>query len=191
MIKFDYDYNDKKVIKFDNEDIVFYRVVAKRDINNPYCKIKKGEKGGYVTIGSLAQEGECWVDKKSIVGKGCFVGGDAYVIDSILMHDVVVGNSAAVSDSRIKPDKRCSIFGGAVVVKSKINGDVNLSGEARLDECEVKGYLAMTDDTLLQRCIVKTNANGMKMFNEESYTNKKLSGNGPFYSDSFKVMERA
>ena len=126
----------------------FYRIVANRDINNPHGLIKKGEKGGYIVEGALSQEDESWVDSKSIVGPDCYIGGNGYVEDSMLFHSVRVGNSGAIISSKVMPKTITTVFGGSMICDCQINGDVVLSGEARLDSCSVEGHLSMTPTLL-------------------------------------------
>ena len=59
-----------------------YRVIALRDIDNRYCRVKVGDVGGYVANEkSLSQENSCWIF------------GDATVCD-----DAAVCDSATVCD---------------------------------------------------------------------------------------------
>ncbi|MBP3431917.1 MAG: hypothetical protein J6K39_03595 [Clostridia bacterium] len=179
MEKYSYDYNDSKTIVVDGQKQKLYRVVANREITNPYYTVKKGERGGYVADGALSQEGECWVTDSSFVAESCFVGGDGYVDCSTLFKNVSVLNSAAVSDSTIDSSKVSSLTGGSIVVGSKIVGNINLSGMARVDTCYVSGGLSMTDDATLWDCEVHGVDEGLSLVADLKYSKKKIVGSGP------------
>lgn len=102
-LKFHYDEEDKKFATLYGEKVELVRIVADRDIKNPFCDVKAGDLGGYIVRGTLCDEGESWIDENSIVGTNCFVGGNGFVSNSILVHDVRIGGEGAIVDSQINP----------------------------------------------------------------------------------------
>lgn len=193
-LKFHYDEKDKKFATLDEEKIELVRIVADRDIKNPHCEIKAGDLGGYVVRGTLCDEGESWIDEKSVVGPHCFVGGNGYVSQSVLAHDVRVGGEGAIVDSLINPTRMTTVHAGGKIIKSKIKGNCFLSGEARVDTCDIKkGDLSMTDDAKLLFCVVKaTTSEGLSMFGDLTLQGKTITGFGPInYSDKVKIEDEA
>ena len=190
MKKYTYDLNDSETIIVDGEEQRLYRIVANREIKNPYYTVQAGEKGGYIAEGALSQEGECWVTDTSLVGKDCFVGGDAYVDCSTLFKNVSILNSAAVSDSTIDSPKNSSLTGGSIVVASKVKGDINLSGEARLDTCTLSGNLSMTDKAALWDCSVFGVDEGLSLASDHKYSKKEIYGTGPINSGKVLVIDK-
>lgn len=180
--KYHLDYNDSKKIKVNGIEYEVYRVIVDRDIKVSYLvePILKGAKCGYIFPGTLSQKGDCLVvGESSIVGPGCFICGDALVDESVLLHDVRVEHSGAISYSKVNPTRATSVSGGAILVNSKINGNVFLSGEARLDSSSVEGELSMTDDAKIFSCNVIGVGEGLSLASEYSYSNKLIAGRGP------------
>lgn len=193
-LKFHYDEEDKKFATLCGEKVELVRIVADRDIKNPFCDVRAGDLGGYIVRGTLCDEGESWIDENSIVGTNCFVGGNGFVSNSILVHDVRIGGEGAIVDSQINPSIMTTVHGCGKIVKSKIKGNCFLSGEARVDTCDIKGGdLTMTDDTNLFFCVVKaTSSEGLSMFGDLSSRAKTITGWGPInYSDKVEIEDKA
>lgn len=193
-LKFHYDEEDKKFATLCGEKVELVRIVADRDIKNPFCDVKAGDLGGYIVRGTLCDEGESWVDQNSTVGSNCFVGGNGLVSNSILVHDVLVGGEGAIVDSQINPTRMTTVHAGGKIVKSKIKGNCFLSGEARIDTCDIKGGdLTMTDDAKLVFCVVKaTSSEGLSMFGDLTLRAKTITGFGPInYSDKVEIEDEA
>ena len=191
-LKFVYDLKDVRLVDCGNGKILkFYRIIANRNINNPHVLIKKGEKGGYIIEGALSQEDESWVDSKSIVGPDCYIGGNGYIEDSMLFHSVRVGNSGEIISSKVMPKTMTTVFGGSMICDCQINGDVVLSGEARLDSCSVEGHLSMTHNTSLQNCAIKGVKDGISVVNDLRMVEKKIEGRGLLNcSNEIKISDR-
>lgn len=184
MNKFHYDLNDKKTVFVGGRKIEHFRIVADRDINNPYKKIKKGEKGGYIVMNTLPQDGECWVNEKSVVGEGCFVCCDAYIDSSTLARNVRVEGYSKIINSKFYSKSNCSIGGEAIVVQSKVLGSINISETSRIDTSTVfSGHLSMEGGSSIFDCDIYSKEEGIKMFDGYAYSNKIIKGAGVPYGD--------
>lgn len=73
------------------EGRVLKQIKALRDFGN----VKKGDLGGYVEHNlNLSQEGNCWIDEKTVICESGYVGGDVEIKGNV----VVKGNSVIVND---------------------------------------------------------------------------------------------
>lgn len=189
--KFYYDLEDKIIFDFKGKKTEIYRIVAKRDIKNPYCMINKGKCGGYIAIGALDQNGECWIDVDSAVGESCFVGGDSYVVGSLLCHDVIVGNSGVISYSKINPKSKVAVFGEGKIIACEIEGDIEITGNARLDSCNVEGSLEMTHESHIENSDICSDSEKIVALNNFKCRKKKISGHGTLnLSDTIKIEDK-
>lgn len=184
--KYFYDKKDKKVIALNGVTYDLYRIVANQNFTTALGDVKKGDKGGYISNGTLSQEGNCWVDGGSLIGPDCFVSGDACICKSILAHDVFVGNTAVVSNSRLNPETKVTAFGGSSINSSVIYGGANLSGEAKLFSCRIMGNVSMTDDAVLTHCNV-VKGSDISFVGKQQAINFEIRGTGWYgISDSIQ-----
>ncbi len=188
--KFEIDLSDVKEVPAHNgKEVLAFRIIAKRDINNPYRTIRAGEKGGYVAVNTLSQEGECWVDEESTIGPGCYISGDAFVSESNLVKNICVGNSALISESIMKAPSKASIYGGAKIIDSATIGDINISGEAKIEHSTVLGKLDMSYGAQLIGCNIEAKNEGISIQNDTVYRHKNIIGSGAIFNDNVKIKE--
>lgn len=168
-----------------------YQIVADKDFMALYGPVKKGELGGFVASMALSQEGNCWVDKCSIVEKGCYINGDAVIAGkSHLSGNVTVRNKAFVFNSTLKStDKNdISIYGDARVMQSTIEGGANLSACARIELSKINGFIEMTDNAEIFSSDFDIPKGKISMVNEQRCALKKVEGFGPWgMTDNIKV----
>ncbi len=141
--KFEYVKDDTKEVEIDGKYALLTRIKAiKEFILKDGIVVRKGELGGYITPHALSQMDRCWVDENSCAISNNFrtiVFGDATIYGSTIIN-ASVSDEATVSSSFIKGDDFCyvEISGKAQIVKSAVyNAGLKLSGEAKLNRCEI------------------------------------------------------
>ena len=154
--KFFYDRTDVKEIEIGAVRTKIYRIISKINFPTQRETVVEGTKGGYCALGTLSEQGNCWVDKFSVVGPDCFVADGAYVERSLLAHDCTISGRSLVFDSQIIPKAKAALAEKSKVLKSKIKGDLNLKEEASIVASTVNGNLKMESNSQLLRCDIKT-----------------------------------
>lgn len=176
--KFKYDKSDFKYIEINGVKTKVYRIISKINIATKRGMIVEGEFGGYCALGSLSEEGTCWVDKYSVVGPGCFVSGNAQIEKSLLARDCTVGDRVIIKCSKIIPQNKVSIINDSRVENCNVKGDLNLKDSSSLLKTKVFGTLKMEGGATLFGCDVKAEGRGIVMLGNQAYANITISGQG-------------
>ena len=189
MDKFKYLENDFKEIEVDGKTIKAYRIQALQDFENLGTKgnsshgilVKKGELGGYVKKGALAQNGSCWVDEDSVVvpSTNCVcVFDDAFVSCSTVVGNFLVRENAKLAYAKILSDKgNFSEFLGNSLVGNETEsvGSLKASGDVNVSKCKISGSVEILGNSQLQNCVIKGKGLGDRLtinLNSDNYLNK-------------------
>ena len=175
--KFKYDRYDFKQIEINGVRTRVYRIISKINISTLQGMIVEGQKGGYCALGTLSEQGNCWVDNMSVVGPNCFVSAHAYVKRSLLAHDVSVNGRSYVFNSQINPNKNSSIVENSQILNSKIKGDLYMEGSAKLNSSTVDGDLKMQDEAFLHTCFIKADKR-ITVVGNTQYSCHEINGEG-------------
>ncbi len=97
----------------------------------------------------------------------------------MLAHDVSVGGRAYVFNSQINPQKTAAIVERAQVLNSKVKGDLNVNGDAKLVSSTVDGNLKMEDETCLSFCSIKTDKR-ISFVRDRILSHLEIEGEGTF-----------
>lgn len=188
----------------------FYRLVALKVFKDSQGNtVLKGTKGGLVQdLGCISQDGNCWVDEKSVVigstvsgsalieksrVKNCQVGKSAHIADSAVEGGCCFGKvySSSVNNSRILPSADISknsvidnaFIGGinepTVVIDSSIK-DATIYGNSYVLSSKIN-TVDTYEDCKIVNSVVMGNSNETKKGVE--CINREITFNGNFQND--------
>lgn len=123
--------SDHVQIPFSGREVVkVRRIVALRDINNPFCGlIKEGTVGGYVeSDANLDQTDESWIAGTAVVAGNAKVTGN-----SLVQWDAkVLGDASRITEVRDSIlSHRALVKGGATLDKCNLEGSTQILGEVQ------------------------------------------------------------
>lgn len=173
--------DDTRIVRFKDEDIVLHRIRALRDIvihqGSKEILIKAGDLGGIVqSEENLSQDGDCWIDDRSLVYEDAVVMDNAFISNTVAYDHAIIRDNARVSECQVYGAK-VSIGGHCLVEKSKIldyalvDGDAYIHGSTISGRAKVYGFAKILKRslitnhgkvfgyaTIIDNCVVKDHA---------------------------------
>lgn len=135
----------------EEDGLTFKRIKAIEDI--PSLNVKAGTMGGWVTEGSTIEEGS-WVANNAVLHDSHLKGDillkrNAYVIDSVVQGNGVIGGDSRINQSTVQVEN-ITVSGQTLIHKSKVVGKTKESSLTLSDKSHIiKSDITIVDNQLL------------------------------------------